>query len=837
MKQLSKLLSAVSVICLSSLCCLAQSTRIRGRVTESDTGDAIPFAGVYFKGTTIGIAADMDGYFMLETRDTSASVLVCQLLGYDTQEFPVHVGGFNEINFALNLTDNQLDRVIVKADNKKIRRLLERIDSRRTFNNPEGERQYQCDVYSKIELDLTNAREKLADLKALKAFDFVFDYMDTSVVSGVPYLPVMISESVARRRHSSNPEVNNETIVANQISGINPDFNLLSQFTGSLHLRVNFYKSFINAFDVEFPSPIQRGGLLFYDYFIVDSLAVDGRNTYVVHYRPKAGISSPAFEGEMRIAAEDYALKSIHAKMKRGGNVNWLRDIVIDSDYKRLPDSTWFWDRDQLYADFSVALSDSSKMLSLIGTRQMVYGDPDFTPFNANSGGVDKVKVDEASTHKDDTFWENARPFELTQKEKDIYKMVEEIKDVPLYKTAYDVIYSLVNGYYDIGKIGFGPYGKIVSFNNLEGFRMRMGVRTSRNFSKKDRWTVFAAYGTKDKEWKYGLKYEHMFRMAPTRKLTVDLQKDVFQLGRGTSVFTDANLLASLLGKSDSQRLCPLHSYSIMYEHEFNVNFNAQADISLKRYDSNYFVPMNDLNGNPIPSVASNEIHLMARLSREETTNRGLFTKKYIHTNYPVFFFELTGSVPGIRKNDYGFLRPEFSMTWKFRVPPAGMSKIRFNAGTIIGQVPYPLLHIHEGNGTYVMDKTAFSCMDYFEFVSDTWVSLFWNHSFNGFFLGKIPLLRKLNLREELTVRATYGSLRDQNNPLKNKEVPMSFPEMMTTLGKVPYVEVGAGISNILNVIRVDCIWRLTHRQRIVAGKMEPVPHLFSINIGAEFRF
>ena len=49
---------------------------------------------------------------------------------------------------------------------------------------------------------------------------------------------------------------------------------------------------------------------------------------------------------------------------------------------------------------------------------------------------------------------------------------------------------------------------------------------------------------------------------------------------------------------------------------------------------------------------------------------------------------------------------------------------------SIVGTVPYPLLKLHEGNGTYFYDPYAFSCMDYYEFASDSWVAWFYEHHF-----------------------------------------------------------------------------------------------------------
>ena len=139
----------------------------------------------------------------------------------------------------------------------------------------------------------------------------------------------------------------------------------------------------------------------------------------------------------------------------------------------------------------------------------------------------------------------------------------------------------------------------------------------------------------------------------------------------------------------------------------------------------------------------------------------------------------------------------------------------------------------------YLSDKGAFSTMEYLEFASDQWATLFYYHCFNGFFFGKVPLIRKLSLREEFTLRATWGTLSKQNNgdatviPLREMEAPMLFPAGMHALGG-PFVEVGAGISNIFKFLRVDCFWRVTHR---APHDAEGRNRNFAVNIGAEFRF
>ena len=224
--------------------------------------------------------------------------------------------------------------------------------------------------------------------------------------------------------------------------------------------------------------------------------------------------------------------------------------------------------------------------------------------------------------------------------------------------------------------------------------------------------------------------------------------------------------------------------------------------------------------------------------------NRGYYTKTYVHTDYPVWFITLEGSVPAV-KEDLAYFKPQVEMLWKFRIPPLGTSQLDINAGTIIGKVPWMMLQMYPGNATPIMDQTAFSCMEYFEFGSDTWATLLWYHCFNGFFLGKIPLISKLQLREEVCFKMAYGTLSDRNNGSDPRYgAMMKFPQwedskqVMTTLGGMPYMEAGFGISNIFRVLRVDFIWRLSHREVMTPeGVMRPARRLFTVNVGAEVKF
>lgn len=837
-----KILTLLAALLLFHLAC-AQTTKVRGQVLDAESGEPMPFVSVFFKGTQIGTTTDGDGYFSLTTKDMSLTELSAQLLGYRTETAKIRSGVFSNTLFFMQIEKSQLAEVIVKADNRRVKKLLADIDARKIRNNPEKKPGYECDVYSKMELDLTHPREQLKGKAVKKQWNFIFDYIDTSEVSGVPYLPIMINETLSKRYHSLDPDVDREVIQARRLSGADPDDNLLSQFTGSMMLANNFYDSYLDAFNVRIPSPVNVNGLVFYNYYIIDTLEIDSRKTYMVRYHPKEGISTPAFDGEMLVDAEEFALRKIKARLLKGQNINWIRDMVLEAEYERKSDSTWFYSKDRFYADFSIVMTDSSKLMSFIGNRTLIYYNPVFEKPDINAKAT-PVSVKDDAGMQNEEFWSGVRPEDLSDKERDVYTMVSRIQNTKLYNTLYDIVTIVVNGYYDIGPIGLGPYHKIISFNPLEGFRMRLGVRTSNDWSKKDRIGGYLAYGFKDRQVKGGVTWEHMFSKTPTQKLTLDAHYDVLQLGRGMSPFNDGNILSSIMGAGVSQKLLPITEASALYEHEFTAGFNTSWKAMFRDYHANRFVPMVTPTGEMINSIYAPTADMSFRFSKDETVIRGPFIKTYAFTKYPVVTISLNGGVSmlnpvdrnsPIAKGVHPYFRPEISLDWRASIPPVGRSKLHVNIGAVIGQVPYTMLHLHEGNGTILLEKSSFSCMDFFEFASDYWITLMWDYNFYGFFLGKIPFLKKLQWREAIILKTTWGYLSPKNDGTAgrgNSQALVMFPQGMRALGKIPYVEAGFAITNILRLFRIDFIWRCTHRNDEGVSSRN-----FVVNLGVELKF
>lgn len=810
----------------------AQSTRVRGRVTDAANGTPLQFASVVFKGTTVGITTDEQGIYALETRDTTTCI-EASIVGYTPQQREVQRGQYNEIDFALEPAQFDIGQVVITPGANPAHPILDEVLRHREQNDPERYDTYGCATYTRMELDLTHLRGSFRNKRLQRNFGFIFSYMDTSALTGQAYLPAMISEATADLYHSRTPHFTREIIRASRISGIE-NSQAVAQFTGGMHGDVNFYDNYIDLFDVRFASPLAAGGRSFYNYFLVDSLDVEGRKTYRIRFHPKR-LTTPVLDGEIRIDSASWALQSASVRMPRGVNVNWISHLQIDNENRLTEQGRWFRLRDRVSAEFSVTSGDSSRVVSLLGTREITYSDVRIDePLPEEVLRLDnRVSLANRNPNQpDEAFWDSIRPYALSERERGIYRMVDSVQQVPLYRNIYTLINTFLVGYWNTKYIGIGPYYKLASFNRLEGFRMQLGGRTTSAVSRRVRLTGYAAYGTRDGRFKGGGSIEFAFNDQLTRELTIEGRHDVLQLGAGTNALTESNILSSILSRGD-KRLSMVDRFTIGYEHEWRHGVTLALGGRLLQVQGNRYVPMFRPDGTPVASVADAALRAELRLAKNETVYRMPFDKQSLGSKYPVITLSATVGFPRLISGSREYYRFEGAIHYRPKLPPIGYSNITLRGGHIIGTVPYPLLKLHEGNGTYFYDPYAFSCMNYYEFASDSWVAWFYEHHFNGLLLGRLPLIRKLKWREVLVCRGVWGTLSKRNDgSLPGSGVPLLFPAGMTSV-KDPYVEAGFGVENIFRLFRIDCIWRITHRSRTPDDDIQN----FAVNLGIQLKF
>src|SRR5690606_13017563 len=114
------------------------------------------------------------------------------------------------------------------------------------------------------------------------------------------------------------------------------------------------------------------------------------------------------------------------------------------------------------------------------------------------------VKKEETKQDLEEYFVQN-RPIPLRKNEQNIYHNIDTLQLIPSFQRFMDISALLLSGYKQAGPLEIGPVNTFYSFNPVEGFRLRVGGRTTDRLSKRFYAEGYTAYGFKDEKWKYFL--------------------------------------------------------------------------------------------------------------------------------------------------------------------------------------------------------------------------------------------------------------------------------------------------------------------------------------------
>jgi hypothetical protein len=805
---------------------IAQRTVVSGKVTDAITGESIPFATLFFKGTKTGGSTDIDGNYRIETYYSSDSLSVLAT-GYATQSKFVKEGTDQIIDFSLSTKSVELNTIVIRPDdgpNPAIA-LIKKVLRNKKINNREKLDAYEYEAYNKVEFDLNNINENFQKRKIFKPFAFVFEGIDTTEEK--PYLPVFMTESLSDYYFKRNPKTSKEIIKASQVSGVENES--VQQFLGDMYQNVNVYDNNIVAFDKSFVSPISAYCLAFYDYDIVDSAYIDTKWCYQLQFFPRRK-QELLFFGEMWINDTTYAVKQIDATIAEDANINWIKKFQVTQEYSEVEPEVWMLTKDQLLVDFNI----SDKKMGVYGRKTSTYKNFVINKVRDEGfySGISDIIVNEDAGDKTDEFWEQARHVALSEKEQRIYSMVDSLKVVPQFKTISNIINLFVNGYKVVGPWEFGPYYTFYSFNPIEGNRFRMGGRTSNKFSKKLMLEAYGAYGLRDERWKYGGGFLWVMNKNPRMAFGGNAKRDMEQLGQSTGAFRQDNVLSSVFRRNPANKLTDVTELSGYFEREWLYGWSNRLIFThrvLKPAGNAYrYVRSSPDNGSllSVNDITTSEVTLYTRFAYKEKFVYGEFERVSLGTTYPELEVAYSIGSPGILGSDFEYQRivGRLSDTWRFG--PLGYVDVTLEAGKIMGHLPYPALMLHQGNETFFYDESAYNTMNFFEFVSDQWASAWATYHFEGLFLNRIPLMRKLKWREVVAAKALIGGYDESNDNILSRDFDEDGNPDIYTLGK-PYIEAAVGVENIFKVFRIDMLWRLSYLDH---------PDIFKVGLRAKFQ-
>lgn len=793
------------------LCCLnaayGQVYTITGKIFAADTKEPLPFVPVMIKGVNVGTQSDFDGNFVIKTSKLGDS-LVSSYVGYKKLARKINKAlTTQEINMPMTPDGGvALDEVVVTMGENPAHRIIRNAVRLKEKNNRANLDSYEYETYNKLEFDLNRIPKEMREKKIFKPIQFIFDNVDSANSSEKPSLPFFMIESLSELYYKSNPSRKKEVIKASKITGV--ENASISQVLGDMYQNINVYNNNVVAFNKQIPSPIGENALFYYKFYLEDSAFQNNHYVYHIRFKPKR-VQELSFTGNIWIADTTWGIKRLEMSLPKDANLNFINTANVIQEYEYV-DSTWMLKKDRLVVDFA----PTKNSIGFYGRKttsykNIVINKPKAEKFYEFS---DAIVVEDGATKKSDEFWQQSRHDSLSTRELKIFKMIDTIQSLPVYKTWVDIFYVAVAGYKKFNNFEIGPYSNLVSYNKLEGVRLRFGGRTSDMFSKWYELSGYVAYGLKDEKWKYSLGFKSFITRKPHRQLIgMSYKSDNEILGQSTNGYSQDNVLASLFRVNPLTNLTRVNFAEAWYEREWFPGLTSRLTMVGRQFiplgTNRYLAYQRDGSIGEVDAINNTEARVNVRFAWKDKYVGEGFTRVSIGTIYPIVQLNYSKSLRNAFKGEYDYHKVSIRVTDRIRITPIlGYTDYSLEGGKIFGTVPYPLMELHGGNETLIYDEQAFNMMNYYEFASDQFVSLGVYHHFDGLFFNKVPLLRKAKLREVVTFKTVWGSVEDKNR------TSLIFPNTLKSLDQKPYMEASAGVENILKVFRIDALWRLNYR-------------------------
>lgn len=806
----------------------AQSAIVHGVVKDSVVGEPIPYATIYVPGTGQGAICSVDGKFTLDI-DKSQRIRVTAI-NYRQRMVSVKPG--STVTISLTPMAATLDEVVVHRTKEKYKKkgnpAVAFINKVRKHMKDDDPFKHDFFTYDKFEQmtygfnDLKNTDRN----QILKSFPQLLDYLDTLDVSGKVILPISLNEKVSTDYYRRDPSTHKEVIRAQHHVGLddNYDVSSIKRFMDDAFREVDIFRNDINLMQSRFVSPLSVIGPDFYKYYLADTLMVDGQQCIELDFLPH-NTNDFGFVGRMYFLLGDTSMfiKKLQFKVSKSINLNYVDQIYISQNYDRAPDGSRLKTLDDMVIEFRLVKGTQTLYARRLATyNSFTFAKPqDLAVFDLKG----EVTLAPGANHydKDAQYWSSVRPDKIKNDETTMQAMIKRLRSSKLFYWGEKVVMTLAQGYVSTGnpsKLDIGPLNTFTNYNPLEGFRLRVGGMTTANLSKHwfSRW--YAAYGFKDEKLKYRAELEYSFNADkkyhsyefPVNSLKLIHQYDVDKLGQHY-LYTSQDNVFLLLKRHTDDRINYLRQTHLQYQLELINGFSVKASADHYIHEASRYLPFVDGYGNAHGQYRQAGFSVTLRYAPGEKFFQTRSYRFAINMDNPVITLTHEFMPKGFLGSDFSVNKTELGVSKRFWFSAFGYTDLMIKAGKIWSKVPYPDLFIPNANLSYTIQPESYTLMNAMEFPHDEYVSWDATYWLNGAIMNRIPIIKKLKLREVVSFRGLYGKLTKKNDPLLHPEL-YQLPERVQSqrLGSKPYMELGVGIDNILTFLRLDYVWRLTYR-------------------------
>ena len=459
--------------------------RIHGDITDSSNGEKLPYISIRIRNTTFGCSSDNNGNFSFmvpEVKDT----LIVSSIGYKEMRIPLNAKTKFPLHVKLAPDMYELSEITIKPKREKYSKknnpaveLARRLIEHRDANSPKNRAFYSRDRHEKLNVALNNFSSS-KESHFGKDFAFLDQYIDTSLVSGKPILHISARELLATDYYRKEPHSERQLVKARQRAGID-DFvsdESIEVLFEETFKDVDIFQDNVTIFRTKFVSPLSDIGPTFYKYYIMDTIDIEGEHCIDLAFTPH-NPESAGFNGHIYVTADStWFIKMVNMNVPKDINLNFVEYMNIKQDFDHLPDGTRIINNESLVTEFKIV----NAINGFYANRQVAYRNYIFDE-TAQATEILKAKTpiveEKEATLRDVAYWAENRISEVTEKEQSVKDMMQQLRSNPVYYWLEKGITFLFTGWIPIREnnppIFYGPVNTSISYNDLEGTRLRTG--------------------------------------------------------------------------------------------------------------------------------------------------------------------------------------------------------------------------------------------------------------------------------------------------------------------------------------------------------------------------
>lgn len=793
---------------------LAQ-TNVSGVVVD-ENNQPIPFVNVYFPNSSEGTISDEKGQFKLNSKNNHQQ-LVISLVGYKINTIDLSKSNTKQLRIVLKEGEELDEVVIISKPKKHLKKkenpaytVLQKIWDSKDRNQLKHLNSYQAKVYEMLEVDLNQLDTVFLKKLTGDSYDSLVAILRKRYQQDWFEVPIFLKEQFEMLYVNNQLKKEKRDKFAERITGIAPEGIAFDKLTAAFQ-EFDLYDNNLKIVEKHFVSPVSKEGYNLYEYLLQDSIVVDDKKFYKIYFFPRQE-GDLVFKGSFLVDTSNYGISEIEMQLGGNTNLNMVRSMVIKKEYE-LIDDTYVIKQTDFLGDFTL-FSNAENEKGVTITKRLVYLDYIFDE-PKEPAFYDKISLQKTANQyeKDDAFWEeNAVMSDYVVKS---HQIILELRNNKKIKALNNALSLITTGNIPIFE-GFqlGSLWVAVNRNDVEGTRIRLGLR---NYTSKDdrlRINTYVAWGTLDKDWKYGGEVKYLIGQEPRVTVGVSYMDDFEQIS--AKVFDDTELLVRNFGvgalfvRGVNISLTHNRRFSSEVRYEFNQNLHLSVagiyqDMQSAAPDA-FSLGYLDANGN----IQIRVQHYSSSATLTYTPGRLIYgfgvERKFSKKNFATYRLRFTKGFSGITNTDFDYHQLRASVTKTYQLGMFGFLNSYIEGSKLFGQVPLALMTPIHANQTYSVVNSTFSLLSYYDLVTDQYVMGQFDYHLNGLLFNRIPLIKKLKLREVAFYRAVMGSFRPENQAISLSNIPYIAPDVR------PYQEFGFGVENIgygnFRPLRVDFTWR-----------------------------